>query len=77
MSRSAFEVPDQSSNEELDKSQVVDDVWEDLLVLHKLQQGTFPYLSLLWSKIGLDFVQLDAIGRTICCFMCGLMELDI
>lgn len=42
MSGSASEVPDQGSDEELDRAQVVGDVWKDLAVLHKLQQGTFP-----------------------------------
>ena len=42
MSGSTFVLPEQGSFEELDRAQVVSDVWEDLAVLHKLQQGTFP-----------------------------------
>lgn len=41
MSGSASEVPNQGSDEELDRAQVVGDVWEDRAVLHKLQHGTY------------------------------------
>ena len=37
MVNSSFEEPNQGEDEESDKSQVIDDVQEDLLVLHKLQ----------------------------------------
>jgi len=42
MSGSTSQVLDQGLDEELDRTQVVGDVWEDLAVLHKLQQGSFP-----------------------------------
>ena len=35
-------VPDQATDEEPDKAQVVSDVWEDVPVLHKLQHGILP-----------------------------------
>ena len=42
MSGSTSTLPDQAIDEEPDKTQVVSDVWEDIPVLHKLQQGTLP-----------------------------------
>ena len=42
MSRSTSILPDQATDEEPDKAQVVSDVWEDVPVLHKLQHGIFP-----------------------------------
>ena len=35
------EDPIHGSDDETDRSQAIADIWEDLLVLHKLQQGTF------------------------------------
>ena len=32
----------QGSDDETDRLQAIADIWEDLPVLHKLQQGTFP-----------------------------------
>ena len=38
----AVEVPIQGSDNETDLPQAIADIWEDLSILHKLQQGTFP-----------------------------------
>ena len=40
-----IEVPMQSSDDETNRLQAIADIWEDLLVLHKLQQGPFLRLS--------------------------------
>ena len=42
MSGLAVEILVEQPHEEIDKSLVVSDVWEDQAVLHKLQQGIFP-----------------------------------
>ena len=44
MSVSASVLRERGSNEESDRAEVVCDVCEDLVVLHKLRQGTFPSL---------------------------------
>ena len=41
-SDAAREVLMQGSNDETNRSQAIADIWEDLSILHKLQQGTFP-----------------------------------
>ena len=41
-SSAAVEVPIHGSDNEIDRPQAIADIWEDLPVLHKFQQGTFP-----------------------------------
>ena len=41
-SSTVLEVPIRGSDDETDRPQAIADIWEDLPVLHKLQQGTFP-----------------------------------
>ena len=38
----AVEVPIQGADDKIDRPQAIINIWEDLLVLDKLQQGTFP-----------------------------------
>jgi hypothetical protein len=55
MSGLAAEVLVEHQDEESDKSLIVSDVWEDLVVLHKLQQGTFP--------LGLSAMERDRVSH--------------
>ena len=53
-SSAAVEVPIQGSDNEIDRPQAIADIWEDLPVLHKLQQGHFLCLPQQWKGIELD-----------------------
>ena len=60
MSGSASTLPDQAADEEPDKVQVVTHAWEDVPVLHKLQQGILPP--------ALSAIERDRVGHQIARF---------
>ena len=67
MSGLAAEILVEQPDEEIDKSVVVSDVWEDQAVLHKLQQGIFP--------LGLSAMERDKVSHRITrfCWSNGLL----
>ena len=56
-SGASVEIPIQGSDDETDRPQAIADIWEDLPVLHKLQQGTFP--------LSISAMERDRIGHRI------------
>jgi transposase InsO family protein len=56
-SGSVAEVPIHGSDDETDRPQAIVDIWEDLPVLHKLQQGTYP--------LSISAMERDRIGHRI------------
>lgn len=54
MSSSAYKVHEQGLDEELNRVQVVGDVWDDIVVLHKLQQGEFPLYTSTMEQVGVS-----------------------
>jgi hypothetical protein len=56
-SSAIVEVPIQGSDDETDRPQAIADIWEDLFVLHKLQQGTF--------SLSTSAMERDRIGHQI------------
>ena len=75
MSGSTFVLPEQGSDEESHRAQVVSDVGEDLAVLHKFNKGHFFHLSLLWNEIELVTEYRGSVGITAGYFVCGQMQL--
>ena len=45
-----IELPIQGSDDETDRPQAIADIWEDLPVLHKLQQGIFSLFILTMER---------------------------
>jgi hypothetical protein len=52
-SSAAVKVPIQGSDDETDRPQAIADIWEDLPILHKLQQGTFLLSTLAMERDGI------------------------
>jgi hypothetical protein len=57
MSGLAVEILVEQQDEEVDKSLIISNVWEDQAVLHKLQQGIFP--------LGLSAMERDRVSHRI------------
>ena len=66
-SGAAVEVPIQGSDNDITQSQAIVDIWEDLLVLHKLQQRTF--------LLSISAMERDWIKHQITRFHCKLFLL--
>lgn len=79
MVNSATEQPKKGENEVLNKFQVTRDFWENLLILHKSQQGAFPtpilameqdrsshrIVQFFWKNVLLFCIWLNGVRRII------------